>query len=176
MPSTPYFKNLLHDLRYGARALAKTPLFAIVIVLTMGLSIGATSAIFSVIDGVLLRPLPYPEPDRIARIFLRNASFPKFPVNHYDFRDLRERNRSFEHLALYTRFDQQLSGAGEPVKLSGFRVSADFFRLLGLSPARGREFQRNDELPGNGRIVLISDRVWRNHLGAASDILGRKIL
>src|SRR5689334_22141403 len=111
-------ENLLQDIRYAARTLAKSPMFAIVIVLTMGLSIGATSAIFSVIDGVLLRPLPYPEPDRMARVFLRNASFPKFPVNHWDLRDLRERSRAFDHLALYTRADLQLSGTGEPIKLS----------------------------------------------------------
>ena len=169
-------ENLIHDLRYAARTLAKAPLFAVVIVLTMALSIGATSAIFSVIDGVLLRPLPYPEPDRIARVFLRNASFPKFPVNHWDFRDFRERNRAFDSLALYTRSDMQLSGAGEPVKLSGFRVSAGFFRVLGLSPVRGREFQTNDELPGNGRIVIVSDRVWRSKLAASPAIIGSKIL
>src|SRR5262245_744379 len=169
-------ENLLHDLRYAARTLVKAPLFAVVIVLTMALSIGATSAIFSVIDGVLLRPLPYPEPDRIVRVFLRNASFPKFPVNHWDFRDFRERNRSFDSLALYTRSDLQLSGVGAPpVKLSGFRVSAGFFRVLGLAPARGREFESKDELPGNGRIAVISDRVWRNQFGASPDIIGRKI-
>ena len=168
-------ENFFHDLRYAARTLAKAPLFAIVIVLTMALSIGATSAIFSVIDGVLLRPLPYPEPDRLARVFLRNASFPKFPINHWDFRDFRERNRSFDSLALYTRGDMQLSGIGEPVKLSGFRVSAGFFRVLGLAPARGREFQPNDELPGNNRQVIISDRVWRGQFGASPDIIGRKI-
>jgi predicted permease len=176
MRRVQYIENFLQDLRYAARNLGRSPGFTAVIVLTLALSIGANSAIFSVIRGVLLRPLPYGHPDRIVRVFTRSASFPKFPVNHYDLRDFRSAARGFESMALYTRNDLQLSGAGDPVRLSGFRVSAGFFHVLGLHPARGREFTQSDELPGNGLQVILSDRVWRSHFDAAPDIVGRKIM
>ncbi|HKV81934.1 MAG TPA: ABC transporter permease [Candidatus Sulfotelmatobacter sp.] len=177
MRQTQYLDNLLQDLRYAMRMLGKSPAFTVVIVLTLALSIGANSAIFSVIDGVLLKPLPYPQAERIARVFYRSASYPKFPVNPWDFLDFRARNRSFENFAMYTHADVQLSGMGsDPVKLSAFRISSGYFRLLGVQPARGREFDFSEERPGNGNVVILSDRVWRNQFGAATDILGRKVL
>src|SRR5580700_6570743 len=112
MRRTDTIENLARDLRYALRSLAKSPGFTVVILLTLALSIGANSAIFSVIDGVLLRPLPYPGADRIVRVFFHSASYPRFPLNPFDFRDFRARNRSFESLAGYTRADLQLSGAG----------------------------------------------------------------
>src|SRR3954464_3424102 len=105
MRRVQYFDNFVQDLRYALRSLGKAPGFTAVIVLTLALSIGANSAIFSVIEGVLLRPLPYREPERIARIFTHNAAYPKFPVNHFDLRDFRATARSFESMALYTRSD-----------------------------------------------------------------------
>lgn len=177
MRQTQYLDNFLQDLRYTMRMLGKSPAFTVVIVLTLALSIGANSAIFSVIDGVLLKPLPYPQAERIARVFYRSASYPKFPVNPWDFLDFRARNRSFENLAMYTHADVQLSGmGGDSVKLSAFRISSGYFRVLGVRPARGREFDFSEERPGNGNVVILSDRVWRNQFGAATDILGRKVL
>jgi predicted permease len=130
-----------------------------------------------VIDGVLLKPLPYPQAERIARVFYRSTSYPKFPVNPWDFLDFRARNRSFESFAVYTHADMQLSGAGgDPVKLSAFRISSGYFQVLGLHPAKGREFDFSEERPGNGNVVILSDRVWRNQFGAAADILGKKVL
>ena len=175
MRRTNYMDNLLQDLRYAARTLVKAPGFAAVVVLTLGLGIGANSAIFSVIDGVLLRPLPYRQPDRIVRIFFSSGDYPKFPINMFDFRDFRARSHSFEALAAFTRGDVQLSGSGEPVRLPAFRVTAGYFRVLGIAPARGREFEEKDELPGNGRVVILSDRIWRTQFGAFPDIVGRKI-
>ena len=177
MRQTQYLENFLQDLRYAVRMLGKSPSFTLVIVLTLALSIGANSAIFSVIDGVLLKPLPYPQADRIARVFYKSAEYPKFPVNPWDFLDFRARNRSFENFAMYTHADVQLSGTGgDPVKLSAFRISSGYFRVLGLRPARGREFDFSEERPGNGNVVILSDRLWRNQFGAAADILGRKLL
>lgn len=175
MRQTAYLEDLGKDLRYAGRALRKSPGFAAAIVLTLGLSIGANSAIFSVIDGVLLKPLPYPQADRIVRLFFSSNTYPKFPLNPFDFRDFRSRSHSFDSLAAFTRSDAQLSGSGEPVRLAAFRVTAGYFRVLGLAPARGREFNREDELPGNGRVVILSDRIWRTEFGAAPDIIGRKI-
>jgi predicted permease len=177
MRQTQYLENLVQDLRYAVRMLSKSPAFAVVIVLTLALSIGANSALFSVVDGVLLKPLPYPQAERIARVFYRSTSYAKFPVNPWDFLDFRARNRSFENFAMYTHADVQLSGSGsDPVKLSAFRISSGYFRVLGVQPARGREFDFSEERPGNGNVVILSDRVWRNQFGAASDILGRKVV
>ena len=177
MRQTQYLEDFLQDLRYAVRTLGKSPAFTVVIILTLALSIGANSAIFSVIDGVLLKPLPYPQAERIARVFYRSTSYAKFPVNPWDFLDFRARNRSFENFAMYTHADVQLSGTGsDPVKLSAFRISSGYFRVLGVQPARGREFDFSEERPGNGSVVILSDRVWRNQFGAAADILGRKVL
>jgi predicted permease len=176
MRRTSYIENFVQDLRYAARTLARTPGFAAVIVLTLALSIGANSAIFSVIEGVLLRPLPYPRADRIVRIFFSSRTFPKFPLNPLDVRDIRARNRSFGSMAAYTHADVQLSGVGDPVRLTGMRVTAGYFRVLGFRPARGREFDFNDELPGGAFQVILSDRVWRDRLGADPGILGRTIM
>jgi predicted permease len=176
MRRTDYIENLGRDLRYAIRGLAKNPAFAAIIVLTLALSIGANSAIFSVIDGVLLRPLPYPEAGRLARVFFHSSNYAKFPLNPFDFRDFRERLQSFESLAGFTRADLQLSGSGQPELYSGFRATAGFFHALGLQPARGREFTRHDEIPGNGKIVILSDRLWRARFAGDPQILGRKIV
>ena len=175
MRGTECLENFWQDLRYGARTLGKSPGFTVVILLTLALSIGANTAIFSVIDGVLLQPLPYPQANRIVRLFFSSNDFPRFPLNPFDFRDFRARNRSFQALAAFTRGDVQLSGSGEPVRLASFRVTSGFFRVLGLAPARGREFDADDELPGNGHVVILSDRTWREKFAGDPGVVGRKI-
>ena len=175
MRRTNYLENFARDLQYAVRTLAKTPGFAAIIVLTLALSIGANSAIFSVIDGVLLRPLPYPHPDRLVRIFFTSKTFPKFPLNPFDMRDIRARNRSFGAIAGIVRNDRQLSGVGRPERLVSFSITAGYFRVLGVHPALGREFTTEDELPGHGSQVILSDRIWRTHFGADRTIVGRKI-
>src|ERR1700733_15351356 len=140
-------ETIWNDLRYAVRTLRRTPGFTVVLVLTLALAIGANSAIFSVIYGVLLRPLPYPHPDRLVRIYLNGDTQPKFPLNPNDFRDFRERNRTFESMAAIIRNDVQFSGAGaDPVMLRGFSVTAGYFGTLGVKPARGRDFTTADEL------------------------------
>lgn len=176
MRRTNFIENMTRDLRFAFRMLWRTPGFTLVMILTLGLSIGATTAIVSVIDGVLLRSLPYRDPQRLVRVFTKNVNFPKFPVNPNDFKDFRARLHSFESLAAYTRRDLQLAGSGEPVKLSGFSITAGFFRTLGLHPTIGREFDINDELPGKGHVVIISNSLWRDRLGARWDALGRTVV
>ena len=112
MRQTNQIETTLNDIRYSVRGLGRTPGFTIVIVLTLALAIGANSAIFSVIQGVLLRPLPYAQPDRIVRIFFNSDTFPKFPLNPFDLRDFRARNRTFDSVAGIVRADVQLSGVG----------------------------------------------------------------
>jgi predicted permease len=169
------FEGVLGDLRYAARQLWNSPAFTVVMLMTLALSIGANTAIFSVIDGVLLKTLPYPRADRLVRLFLSNADYPKFPLNPFDFRDFRARNKSFESMAVFTRGDVQLSGSGEPVRLNGFGITSGYFRVLGLHPELGREFDFNAEIPGNGLQVVISDRLWRTRFGADSGVIGKKV-
>src|SRR6185437_3159127 len=119
---TSFVENARQDLRYAIRQLRANPTFAIVIVLTLALSIGANSAIFSVIHSVLIQPLPYRQPDKLVRAFFTIPAFPKFPFNPFDLRDFRARNRSFAGMAAFTRGDLQLSGSGEPIRLHGIQI------------------------------------------------------
>ena len=172
---TQFIDLTLDDIRYALRQLWINRTFALVMIATLALSIGANSAIFSVVDGVLLKRLPYPEPERLARIFLSSADYPKFPLNPFDFLDFRARNHSFESIAAFTRGDVQLSGSGEPIRLNGFGITSGYFRVLGIKPHLGREFDFKAEIPGNGLQVILSDRVWRTQFNADPNIIGRKI-
>ncbi len=172
---TGFVELTLQDAKYAVRQLLANPTFALVMILTLGLSIGANSAIFSAIDGVLLKTLPYPQPERLMRIFLSSSTYPKFPLNPFDFLDFRARNRSFESIAAFTRGDVQLSGSGEPVRLNGFGITSGYFRVLGLKPKLGREFDFAAEIPGNGLQVIVSERLWRTRFNSDPDIIGRKI-
>jgi predicted permease len=166
------------DIRYGFRTLKNSPGFTVVAVLTLALGIGANSAIFSVINGVLLKPLPYREPDRLVRVFTTFPAFPEFPMNPHDFLDYREQNSVFDDFALYVRDDLQLAKAERPERLTGIRVSTGFFRLLGWQPLLGRTFTLNEELPGNEREVILSYGTWKsrfsaNVVGTAVNLSGR---
>ena len=172
---TSFIELTLEDTKYAVRQLLLNPTFALVMIMTLGLSIGANSAIFSVINGVLLKNLPYPQPERLVRIFLSSHEYPKFPLNPFDFLDFRARNHSFESIAAFTRGDVQISGDGEPVKLNGFGITSGYFRVLGLKPELGREFDFQAEIPGNGLQVFLSDRLWRTRFGADPNIIGKKI-
>jgi predicted permease len=164
------------DVRYAARVLLKSPGFTTAVILTLALSIGATSAIVSIVEGVLLRPLPFRDPGRLVRVFTSSNSFPKFPINPNDFLDFRARLHSFESFAAYTHRDLQLAETGEAVRLSGFSVTAGYFHVLGLKPAMGRDFERADELPGKGQVAVVSNKIWRTRLKASRDVLGQKIV
>lgn len=176
MRQTEQVETTFRDSLYAMRTLARTPGFSVAIIATMAIAIGANSAIFSVVDGVLLRPLPYPNPGRLVRVFLNNPEFPRFPLNPFDLRDYRERSRSFESIAGYARDDLQLSGTDTPVRLAGFAVTAGFFHVLGTAPEIGREFSTTDELPGSGRVVILSHQVWTARFAARPDIVGRKVI
>jgi predicted permease len=167
--------TLWQDIRYGIRMLMKKPGFTVVAVMTLALGIGANTAIFSVIYGVLLKPLPYEEPDRLVRIFERSDRFPKWPVAPGNFLDYRAENRTFEGVALYLRSDLQLAQGERPEHLSGMRVTSGFFRLLGWQPALGRDFLPEEELQGNHRVVILSHSLWERRFARDPAIVGRAI-
>jgi putative ABC transport system permease protein len=166
---------LWQDLRYGARMLLKNPGFTLVAIITLALGIGANTAIFSVVNGVLLKPLPYREPQQLIRVFERSRTQPKFPMSGGNFQDYREQNTTLTGLALYTRQDLELSLDDKPERLAALRVSAGFFEVLGAQPLLGRDFRREDELPDNNQVVILSYKLWRSRFNSDPGLVGRVI-
>jgi predicted permease len=164
------------DLKYAWRSLAKSPEYAAITVLTLALGIGANTAVFSVVQGVLLKPLPYAHADRLYRIFLTGPAFPKFPLNPNDFLDYRSRNRVFESMASFTENDVQISDPDRPERLTALSVSKDYFHVLGFRPALGQDFVAANELKGNEHAVVLSDTLWRRRFNADPAIVGRKMV
>ena len=168
--------TLFQDLRFGFRMLAKSPGFTAVAVLTLALGIGANTAIFSVVNAVLLRPLPFPHPEQLVSVeyFNTAAKIPQESVSYPDFFDWRSQNQVFSHLASYRDNDYTLTGAGEPVHLGGAVVSSGFFATLQVRPALGRGFLREEEEKGR-HVVVLSDALWRTRFSADPQIVGRSV-
>jgi putative ABC transport system permease protein len=166
--------TIVADVRYGTRGLRHRPVFAIVGALTLALGIGASTAIFSAVNPVLFQPLPYPEAGRLMMIW-DGQNGARSDLTFGTFRELVERSRSFESLAVMSPLQATLTGVAEPERLDGQYVSADYFRMLGVRPALGRDFQLSDDQPNGGSVVLISDALWRRRFGADSAIVGRQI-
>jgi len=169
--------KLLQDLRYGIRALTKAPGFTLVAVLAMALGIGANTAIFSVVDAVLLRPLSFPEPEQLMRAYLQETSGETSTFGIADFLAWRDHQKSFEHVAAYDlmQWSYALTGIGNPERIPGIAVSADFFSTLGATPVLGRSFSSEDDHPGSEPVVVISQAFWRSHLSYDPNVLGRSI-
>lgn len=168
-------ETIYQDLRYGVRMLAKKPGFTLLAVLTLALGIGANTAIFSVVNGVLLKPLPYREPEQLIRLFERSDRQPRFPMSPGDFQDYRDRNQTLSGLALYTRQDLELSDPARPERWVAMQITAGFFELLGQKPMLGREFTRQDEAPGANQVVILSNALWRRRFNGDSKIVGQSI-
>ena len=162
--------TLLQDVRYGLRMLANNPSFTAVAVVTLALGIGANTAIFSVVYGVLLRPLPYPKPQQIVEI--REVSAKGNPMNFTDpnFEDLRSQNRSLQGMAEYAARTQSVSGGSEPTRAVVAAVSSDFFPVMGVQPVLGRGFVAEDQHLGAAPVALISHGLWRQSLGGIADL------
>jgi len=167
--------TLLHDARYAIRLLRRSPGFAGTAMLTLALAIGVNTAIFSAVKGVLIAPLPYPDPDRLMRLFEETSKVPHFPMAPADFRDYRNELQSFEGIAAYLRSDLQIGDANQPEQLRGMQVSAGFFGTLGFRPVLGRDFEMNDEIQGNNDVVILSHALWMRRFNSDRDIVGRAV-
>jgi predicted permease len=167
--------TIIQDLRYGIRMLARNPGFTAVAVLTLALGIGANTAIFSVVNGVLLNPLPYFQPDRLVALYTRDLQFTKSSISYPNFLDWVRDNHSFSGLAAYAAKDFNLTGMGEPERLPGDMISAGFFGLLGVKPVVGRPFRPGDDHVGAAPVVLISGGLWKRKFGSSSDVLGKTL-
>ena len=168
--------TLIHDLRYGLRMLAKNPGFTLVAVLTLALGIGANTAIFSVVNAVLLRPLPYPHSDRLVTIWM---TIPEMgysgpgAVCDPDYREWESQNRVFDGIAAFHGQTANLTGSGVPERLQGAEVTASLFPLLGAAPVLGRTFRTEDQEPGHESVVLLSHNLWKRRFGADPAALGK---
>jgi predicted permease len=158
-------ENALQDLRYAARLCRRSAGFTAVAVLSLAIGIGGNAAIFSLVDCLLLRPLPYQEPERLVRI---TGIFPRAAV-----RAFQDESRTMTVAAATAPFDDNLSGFGQPMRVSVSAVSANAARVLGVSPALGRSFDRGEDAPGRDGVVILSDTLWRTHFGANPAIVGR---
>jgi predicted permease len=175
-----FLDTLLQDVRFGLRMLRKNAGFTAVAVLTLALGIGATTAVFSLVNAILLKPLPFPNPDRIVLPELVsppgvNLGSEYFPWGQIQFRFLTRDSHPFQAVAAFQNDSFNLTGAEEPAFLDGFRVSADFFAALGVSPALGRAFTADEDRPGHEYEVVLSDHLWREHFGADRGILGKAV-
>jgi putative ABC transport system permease protein len=167
--------ELLQDIRYGARTLIKSPGFTAVAVLTLALGIGANSAIFSFVDAVLLRPLPYHHPDRIMLVWEKPPGGGRNVISALNFLDWKTGNSVFEPLVATTGSSMTLSGVEEPVLLRGARVSAGYFDIFQIKPALGRTFAPDEDEPGKEHVVVLSHKLWTTTFGADAGIIGRSL-
>ena len=170
-------ETLWQDLRYGLRILIKRPGFTAVAVVTLALGIGANTAIFTVVNAVLLRPLSYPEPERIMAIWPDRPGSSFQGVSEPKFIFWRDQNQSFEAVAATQGIGSgvNLSGGDEPEFVSGRRVTADFFRVLGVSPVLGRGFTKEEDSPGGERVAILSSELWRRRFGGKPAIVGQAV-
>ena len=167
-----WLHSVFSDARYGARQLRKNLGTTAVMVFTLALAIGATTAIFSVVYGVLLRPLPYNEPDRIMAIFEVNTQGHWSHLADPNFDDFRDQSRSFQAIAKYTAYERSVAGASQPIRTKIGVVSADFFKVFRVQPMLGRDFSANDARKGATPVALVSYGYWREFLGSSQDLSG----
>jgi hypothetical protein len=166
---------LIQDLKYAARVLLKSPGFVAIAVLTLGLGIGANTALFSVVNGVLLRPLPYLRPSELVVLSEKSANFESSSISYPNFLDWQRSNSSFTSIAAYRSDDFSITGSGEAERVRVGMVSAGFFEILGVNPSRGRLFTADDDRLGTAPVALISAGLWQRKFGSAPDIVGKRI-
>src|SRR5262245_40544968 len=158
--------TFIQDLRYGLKMLRRNPGFTIVAVLTLALGTGATTAIFSVVNAVMLRPLPYRDPDRL--VLVPNA-------RGQDFLKWRDQSKAFESMAAFYFSTVDFTGSGEPERLAVATVSTELFATLGVAPALGRAFTPDEDREGGEPVVVLSDGLWRRRFGSDPQVIGRAI-
>jgi putative ABC transport system permease protein len=170
-----WLEQLLQDIRYGLRFLRRGPGFTAVAVLTLALGIGASTAIFSAVNPILFEPLPYPNGDRVMMIWDYGPDGSPLYPTFGTYRELVERSHSFDAIAVMKPWQPTMTGSHEPERLDGQRVSASYFRVLGVSPALGRDFDPSDDQVSGPRVAILSDGLWHRRFGADSTIVGHQI-
>lgn len=172
----PSIENLLVDVRFAFRMLRKSPGFTVVVILTLALGIGANTAMFSVVEGVVLAPLSYLQPDRLVMVLESNLRFPQDAISYPNFLDWQRSARSFQQMAvvmLHQGFD--LTGPGTPEHVAGDEISSGFLGTLGVEPSLGRDFSAQEDQRGGAPVVIISNRLWRSRFGGSPKALGQSV-
>src|SRR5256885_2169939 len=167
--------KVMNDLKFAFRQLLKNPAFTSVAVLTLALGIGANTAIFSVVNAVLLRPLAYPASGQLVWLSERGPDWSGGSISYPNFTDWRNQQSVFEQFGVYTGNNFTLTGAGEPVRLAGAMVSADLFAALRTQPEIGRFFREDEDKPGAPPVAVISHALWQNRFGAQAGIINRTL-
>jgi predicted permease len=165
----------LQDVRFALRMLFKSPGFAAIAILTLALGVGADTTLFSVVNGVLLNPLPWPHSDRLAAVYEKNAGIDRAPISYLNFLDWQRQTQTFSSLAIYRGEDYTLTGAGEAVRLRGYMVSADFFTTLGIHPILGRNFRFDDDRIGAAPVAIIGGGLWKRRFASSPSIIGHPV-
>jgi predicted permease len=168
-------ETFLQDLRYGVRMLAKSPGFTAIAILTLALGIGANTALFSVVNGVLLNPLAYPQSGQLVAVFGKTPGFDHAPINYPNFLDWQRDTQSFSSLAIYRNQDYNFVGTGEAERLSGYMISADFFSTLAVRPILGRSFRSDDDHPGATPVVILGGGFWKRKFASSFEVIGKAI-
>jgi putative ABC transport system permease protein len=171
-----WFEALLQDVRYGFRMLAKAPAFATIAILTLALGIGANTAIFSVVNGILLSPLPFHNGDQLVSLFEEIPNFKNGSISYPNFVDWRRMNTTFSGMAAYRSDGFNLTGQGEPERLHGEMISHGFFEILGVTPLLGRTFTDEEDRLGANPTVMITEGLWKRKFGASNDVLGKQLV
>jgi hypothetical protein len=167
-------KTLMQDVRYGVRILSKSPGFGVIAILTLALGIGANTALFSLVSGVLLNPLAYPEPNQIVTLASRNPRFHESSISYLNFLDWQKQNHAFSSAAVYKPASFNSTGRGDAERLSGTLVSADFFPILGVNPVAGRLFTADDDKLAAPEVIL-SAGFWQRKFGSSRDVVGKTL-
>ena len=167
------FERLIQDFRFGVRMLAKSPGFAAVAILTLALGIGANTALFSVVNGVLLNPLPYPNPEQLVTLAESKPNFDSGSISFPNFRDWRKNNRTFSTMGISRSYSYSLTGRGEAEQVTAEFISSDYLAVVGVKPVIGRLFAEGEDEIGASPIVLIGEGFWNRKFGAAPDIVGQ---
>jgi MacB-like periplasmic core domain len=168
-------RDLWQDMRYGLRVLLKNPGFTAIAVLTLTLGIGANTALFSVVNGVLLNPLPFPNPEQLVAVYSKTGQFAESSVSYLNFLDWERENRSFAYFGASRSDDYNLTGVGEPERVHTHMISAEFFPAYGLKPILGRNITPEEDRAGGAPVVVIGDGLWKRKFGLSPDVVGRNI-
>ena len=169
-------ETFFQDLRYGLRMLAKSPGFTAIAILTLALGIGANTALFSVVNGVLLNPLAYAHPGQLVAIYGKTPGYEHAPINYPNFLDWQHDTQTFSSMAIYRNQDYNFIGTGEGKRLSGYMISAGFFSTLGVQPVLGRTFRSDDDHAGAAPVVILGGGFWKRQFGDSLEIIGKPII
>jgi predicted permease len=171
-----FLETSAQDLRFGLRTLRKDPAFSVIAVVTLALGIGANTALFSIVNGVLINALPYPHPERLVRLHESKPNFEAGSVSYPNFRDWQKQNHSFSAIAISRNVSFVLTGKGDPERVKGEFITADFLPLLGVKPLLGRGLAPGEDEIGAGPVALLGEELWKRKLGSAPDVLGKTVI